>query len=74
VGDLESWKAAIAEFIRKPFDMVMVAPSKVGDYPSSWVVGPDGKTPSGKHITRIIRPGVRTLENKLVWPAVVETE
>ena len=74
VGDLESWKAAIAEFIRKPFDMVMVAPSKVGDYPSSWVVGPDGKTPSGKHITRIIRPGVRTLENKLVWPAIVETE
>ena len=74
VGDLESWKAAIAEFIRKPFDMVMVVPSKVGDYPSSWVVGPDGKTPSGKHITRIIRPGVRTLENKLVWPAIVETE
>jgi hypothetical protein len=73
-GDLTHWKAAIAEFIRKPFDMVMFEPSKLGDYPSSWIVGPDGKSPRGRRIARVIRPGVRTLEKKLVWPAVVETE
>jgi hypothetical protein len=73
-GDLEPWKKTLAEFIRKPFDMVMFEPSKLGDYPSSWIVGPDGKSPRGRRIARVIRPGVRTLEKKLVWPAVVETE
>jgi hypothetical protein len=73
-GDLEPWKKALAKFIRKPFDMVMFEPSKLGDYPSSWIVGPDGKSPQGRRIARVIRPGVRTLEKKLVWPAVVETE
>lgn len=73
-GDQAPWKAAIAELIRKPFDMVMFEPGKLGDYPTSWIVEAGGRAPRGRHIVRVVRPGVRTLEKKLVWPAVVETE
>lgn len=73
-GDPAPWKAALADLIRKPYDMVMFEPSKLGDYPVAWTVGPDGNSPRGRRIARVIRPGVRTLDKKLVWPAIVETE
>lgn len=73
-GDPAPWKAAVAELIRKPYDMVMFEPTKLGEYPSSWIVEAGGHSPRGRHIVRVVRPGVRTLEKKLVWPAVVETE
>jgi hypothetical protein len=44
------------------------------DYPSEWIVGPDGKRPSGNRIRKVLRPGVRTLSSSLVRPAIVETE
>lgn len=68
------WREAIAELIRKPYDMVMFEPAKLGDYPAAWIVGRDGNEPLGRRIARVVRPGVRTLEKKLVWPAIVETE
>lgn len=73
-GDPAPWKEAVAELIRKPFDMVMFEPAKLGDYPTAWIVGVDGNPPRGRRVVRVVRPGVRTLEKKLVWPAVVETE
>jgi hypothetical protein len=73
-GDPTPWKEAVATLIRKPYDMVMFEPSKLGDYPAEWIVGPDGKPPRGRRISKVIRPGVQTLEKKLVWPAIVDTE
>ena len=71
-ADHAAWKAALADLIRKPFDMVMFEPSAVGEYPIGWMVGIDGKAPFGRHVARVVRPGVRTLDKKLIWPAVVE--
>ena len=71
-ADHSAWKAALADLIRKPFDMVMFEPSSVGDYPVGWTVDVNGKAPFGRHIARVVRPGVRTLDKKLIWPAVVE--
>jgi hypothetical protein len=71
-ADHAAWKAALADLIRKPFDMVMFEPSSVGDYPVGWTIGIDGKAPFGRHVARVVRPGVRTLDKKLIWPAVVE--
>ncbi|MFM6174090.1 MAG: hypothetical protein ACKPB4_18520, partial [Sphaerospermopsis kisseleviana] len=73
-GNLQDWKTALAELIRKPFDMVIFEPSSVGEYPVGWTVGQDGKSPFGRHIARVVRPGVRTLDKKLIWPAIVEME
>lgn len=73
-GDPAPWREAIAELIRRPYDMVMFEPAKLGDYPTGWILGPDGKPPRGRRVARVVRPGVRTLEKKLVWPAIVETE
>jgi hypothetical protein len=54
--------------------MTLFEPTQLGEYAAAWVRGPDGKPPRGSWIVRVIRPGVRTVRNTLVWPAVVETE
>ncbi len=72
--DLPAWKAALAEILRTPFELLLFEPAGVGDYPSGWMVGVDGKPPRGRHIARVIRPGVRTFDKSLVWPAIVAME
>lgn len=68
------WTSSVAELLRNSCGMVLFEPTGVGEYPSGWLRAPDGKSPRGDWIARVIRPGVRTAKNTLVWPAIVETE
>lgn len=68
------WTSSVAELLRSSCGMVLFEPTGVGEYPSGWLRAPDGKSPRGDWIARVIRPGVRTAKNTLVWPAIVETE
>lgn len=75
VGDSGSiLTGAVAELLKASCGMTLFEPTGLGEYPSAWVRAPDGKSPRGDWITRVVRPGVRTSKNTLVWPAVVETE
>jgi len=65
---------AVADLLKSSCGMTLFEPTGMGEYPSGWVRAPDGKSPRGDWITRVVRPGVRTAKNTLVWPAVVETE
>lgn len=65
---------AVAEVLKSSCGMVVFEPAAMGEYPSSWVRAPDGKSPRGDWIVKVVRPGVRTVKNTLVWPAIVETE
>ncbi len=65
---------AVTELLKASCGMTLFEPTGLGEYPSAWVRAPDGKSPRGDWITRVVRPGVRTAKNTLVWPAVVETE
>jgi hypothetical protein len=67
-------KGHLLQLLKSSCKMVVFEPAKLTDYPSEWIVGPDGKRPSGNRIRKVLRPGVRTLSSSLVRPAIVETE
>ena len=73
-GLAAAWTGAVAEVLKSSCGMIVFEPTGLGEYPSTWLRTSDGKTPRGDWIVRVIRPGVRTVKNTLVWPAVVETE
>ncbi len=54
--------------------MIPFEPAKIGDYSAGWVREADGSQPKGRRIKRLVRPGLRTVENVLVRPALVITE
>jgi hypothetical protein len=68
------WTGAVAELLQSSCGMVLFEPTAVGEYPSGWLRAPDGKSPRGDWIVKVIRPGVHTAKKTLVWPAIVETE
>ncbi|NBW86594.1 MAG: hypothetical protein EBR23_07150 [Planctomycetia bacterium] len=70
----EPAKGHLLQLLKSTCKMVVFEPAKLTDYPSEWIVGPDGKRPSGNRIRKVLRPGVRTLSSSLVRPAIVETE
>jgi hypothetical protein len=64
----------VAEVLRDACQMTTFSPASVGDFPSDWVCDRDGSPARGTWIARVVRPGLRTSKNTLVWPAIVETE
>lgn len=71
---VEAAKAALFEYLKAANAMVPFEPSTVGDYPTAWIRESDGKQPRGRRVRRVVRPGLRTMDNSLVRPAIVITE
>ena len=66
--------ARLFEILKNSCRMVPFEPAKLGEYPAGWVREADGAQPRGRRIKRVVRPGLRTLENVLVRPALLITE
>jgi len=73
-GDLEAAAARLFEMLKFACRMIPFEPSKIGEYSAGWVREADGTQPRGRRIKRVVRPGLRTVENVLVRPALVITE
>lgn len=71
---VDSASASLFEMLKAACRMIPFEPSRVGEYPAGWLREADGTQPRGRRIKRLIRPGLRTIENVLVRPAIVITE
>ena len=74
VEQAEQFTDAIAELLLEACQLSTFIPSSVGEFPSGWICDGEGNAAAGTWIKRVVRPGLRTAKNKLVWPAVVEME
>jgi hypothetical protein len=72
--EFEAASAALFEMLKGSCRMIPFEPVKMGEFPSGWVREVDGTQPKGRRVKRLVRPGLRTVENVLVRPALVITE
>jgi hypothetical protein len=71
---IEESKDRIVLFLKAACGMVTFHPATPRDFGSGWVQEVGGSPPRGRRIRSLVRPGVRTLGNALVRPALVITE
>ncbi len=70
--DLKQALTAVQRFLDRSFEMIVFEPKSLDEYHESWIRGPDGGPARGMRIDRVMRPGLRTCDNRLVFPAIVE--
>jgi hypothetical protein len=63
----------VHEFLERSYGMVLFMPKTIGDFPKNWLETRDGGQPRGPRV-ELVRPGVRTRDNNLVCPAIVDEE
>jgi len=73
-AEVESAATPLFEMLKGCCRMIPFEPAKLGEYSAGWVREADGAQPRGRRIKRVVRPGLRTVENTLVRPALVITE
>jgi hypothetical protein len=71
---IEQARHQIVVFLKAACGMVTFQPASPRDHASGWVQEIDGSRPRGRRIRSLVRPGLRTIENQLVRPAIVVTE
>jgi hypothetical protein len=71
---IDDVKERIVLFLKAACGMVTFHPGTPRDFASGWVQEVGGSPPRGRRIRSLVRPGVRTLGNALVRPALVITE
>jgi len=64
----------LLEMLKSACRMVSFEPTNISDYSAGWVREADGSQPRGRRVKRLVRPGLRTVENVLVRPALVISE
>jgi hypothetical protein len=64
---------AVHQFLERSYGMVLFMPKTIGDFPKNWLETRDGGQPRGPRV-ELVRPGVRTRDNNLVCPAIVDQE
>ena len=65
---------AVHQLLERSYEMILFRPKSVGDFADGWLRTPAGGEPRGNRVEQLVRPGVRTRDNKLVRPAIVKTE
>lgn len=70
----EAANRPLLEMLKTACRMVAFEPATIGEYAAGWVREADGTQPRGRRIKRLVRPGLRTVENVLVRPALVISE
>jgi len=73
-GRAEAAARPLLEMLKIACRMVAFEPATIGEYAAGWVRESDGSQPRGRRIKRLVRPGLRTVENVLVRPALVISE
>lgn len=71
---VEQAKQQMAAFLKAACGMVTFLPTNLRDFGSGWVQEIGGNPPRGRRIRSLVRPGLRTIGNQLVRPAIVITE
>lgn len=71
--DLRQAAAAVHRLLDRSYGLITFEPKTVGEYPDTWLQTGEGGRPRGLRVDRLLRPGLRTIDNKLKWPAIVET-
>lgn len=66
-----AWQAV--HRLLEPYGMVLYRPKTMSECQNGWAETREGAQPRG-HRVEVVRPGVRTRDNKPVCPAIVETE
>jgi len=70
--DVEAAWQAVHRLL-EAYEMVLYRPKTIGECQNGWAETREGGQPRG-HRVEVVRPGVRTRDNKPVCPAIVETE
>lgn len=73
-AEVEAAATPLFEMLKGCCRMIPFEPATIAEYSAGWVREADGVQPRGRRIKRIVRPGLRTIENVLVRPALVITE
>ncbi|MFM7290429.1 MAG: hypothetical protein ACKO6B_04265 [Planctomycetia bacterium] len=72
-ADVEAAVQAVHQLLERSYEMVVFRPKVVSECPEGWLRTRANGEPRGNRV-ELVRPGVRTRDNKLVRPAIVETE
>jgi len=64
---------AVHQFLERSYGMVLFMPKTISDFQKNWLETRDGGQPRGPRV-ELVRPGVRTRDNNLVCPAIVDQE
>jgi hypothetical protein len=71
---VDDLKKRILDLLKAACGLLPFEPTSVHDMPSGWIQEADGRPPRGRRIRMVQRPGLRTIDNRLVRPAIVTTE
>jgi hypothetical protein len=74
LASIDSAVQAVHQFLERSYGMVLFMPKTIGEFPKNWLERRDGGQPRGNRVELVVRPGVKTRDNNLVCPAIVETE
>jgi hypothetical protein len=72
--DIEAVVQAVHRFLERAYGMTVFEPKELDDVPETWVTTKEGGKPLGNRIDRVLRPGVKTRDGKLIRPATVIME
>ena len=70
---VEAAVQAVHQLLEQTYSLVLFRPKTIGEYPETWLRTTDGNTPRGNRV-ELLRPGIRTRDNKLACPAIVKAE
>jgi hypothetical protein len=74
LGNVQQTIPPLLEMLKATCRMVVFEPTTVGEYSAGWIREAGGSQPRGRRIRQLVRPGLRTVDNVLVRPAIVVTE
>jgi hypothetical protein len=72
-ADVKEAASAVQRLLERSCNMVLFEPKSISEVQEGWLRTRTGGVPRGNRV-EVVRPGVRTRDNKLVCPAIVETE
>jgi hypothetical protein len=70
---LEAAAKAVHDFLKDSYDMIAFRPETLTQYPEAWLRNRENGPARGLRVDRVVRPGLRKLDNSLIYPAIVET-
>ena len=73
-ADIDAAVQAVHQLLERSGDMVLFWPKLASDFKDGWLRTRAGGEPRGNRVEQVVRPGVRTRDDKLVRPAIVEME
>jgi hypothetical protein len=72
--DIEAVVQAVHRFLERAYGMTVFVPKELDDVPEGWVKTREDGKPQGNRIDRVLCPGVKTRDGKLIRSAIVEME